>query len=106
MLFIPTNFSCSMLGGDDGGQGAEDPLRDKHQALRVLLHGARGDLQQPRRGELLQPGHARPQQLGNGLPPLAATHSLTAALFINVDTDLLITRSVECAVFSKDCELN
>lgn len=82
----PTHFSCSVLGGDDGGQGAEDPLRDKHQTLRVLLHGARHDLEEPGRGEVLQPGHAHPQQLGCGLPPLAPPR-----LLIDVNTDLLIT---------------
>ena len=82
----PTHFSCPVLGGDDGGQGAEDPLRDKHQTLGVLLHGARRDPEQPGRGEVLQPGHARPQQLSYGLPPLASP-----CLLIDVDTDLLTT---------------
>ena len=86
-----THFSCSVLGGDDGGQGAQDPLRDEHQTLGVLLHGARADPQQPGRGELLQPGQPRPQELGYGLPPLAAPHPLAASLLIHVDTDLLST---------------
>ena len=89
MSFFCTHFSCSVLGGDDGGQGPENSLCDEHQALRVLLHGARHDPEQPGGGEVLQPGHARPQQLGYDLPPLAP-----AGLLIDVDTDLLITRRV------------
>ena len=83
-----TRFSGSVLGGDDGGESAQNPLRDIDEALGVLLH-AMDHPEQPRTGELLQPGHAHPQQLSYRLPPLATPHSFAASLLVNVNTDLL-----------------
>ena len=66
-----------MLGGEDGGEGAEDALGDEHHGVAAVL-GAVQHLQQPGAASVvLQPRHGRPQQRHHApLPPVLAAPAL------------------------------